>query len=187
MRCSKCGSDNREGRKFCTSCGTPLVSSCPKCHVAIQPGERFCGECGAAIDSSGLSRSAPPQELLRFKDAVPPTEVTDGERKTVTALFGDIKGSTELMEGMDPEEARAIIDPALKLMIDAVGRYDGYIVQSTATAFLPCSAHRSHTKIIPSAPCMRRSECKKSFVATGSSSSRRAKHRSSFVQPVERP
>jgi class 3 adenylate cyclase len=131
MRCSKCGSDNREGRKFCTSCGTPLVSSCPKCHVAIQPGERFCGECGAAIDSSGLSRSAPPQELLRFKDAVPPTEVTDGERKTVTALFGDMKGSTELMEGMDPEEARAIIDPALKLMIDAVGRYDSYIVQST--------------------------------------------------------
>ena len=55
----------------------------------------------------------------------------DGERKTVTALFADIKGSTELMEDLDPEEARAIIDPALKLMIDAVHRYDGYIVQST--------------------------------------------------------
>jgi hypothetical protein len=49
----------------------------------------------------------------------------------VTALFADIKGSTELMEDLDPEEARAIIDPALKLMIDAVHRYDGYIVQST--------------------------------------------------------
>ena len=46
--------------------------------------------------------------------------VIDGERKTVTALFADIKGSTELMEELDPEEARAIIDPALKLMIDAV-------------------------------------------------------------------
>src|SRR5262249_13815837 len=55
----------------------------------------------------------------------------DGERKTVTALFADIKGSTELMADLDPEEARAIIDPALKLMIDAVHRYDGYIVQST--------------------------------------------------------
>jgi class 3 adenylate cyclase len=55
----------------------------------------------------------------------------DGERKTVTALFADIKGSMELMEDLDPEEARAIIDPALKLMIDAVGRYDGYVVQST--------------------------------------------------------
>jgi len=49
----------------------------------------------------------------------------------VTALFADIKGSTELMEDLDPEEARAIIDPALKLMIDAVQRYDGYVVQST--------------------------------------------------------
>ena len=55
----------------------------------------------------------------------------DGERKTVTALFADIKGSMELMEDLDPEEARAIVDPALKLMIDAAHRYDGYIVQST--------------------------------------------------------
>jgi class 3 adenylate cyclase/tetratricopeptide (TPR) repeat protein len=55
----------------------------------------------------------------------------DGERKTVTALFADIKGSTELMEDLDPEAARGIIDPALKLMIDAVRRYDGYVVHST--------------------------------------------------------
>ena len=55
----------------------------------------------------------------------------DGERKTITALFADIKGSMELMEDLDPEEARAIIDPALKLMIEAVHRYGGYIVQST--------------------------------------------------------
>src|SRR5262249_3126907 len=54
-----------------------------------------------------------------------------GERKTVTALFADIKGSTELMADLDPEEARAIVDPALRLMIDAVHRYGGYIVQST--------------------------------------------------------
>jgi len=55
----------------------------------------------------------------------------EGERKTVTALFADIKGSTELEQDLDPEEARAIIDPALKLMIDAVRRYEGYVVQST--------------------------------------------------------
>jgi predicted ATPase/class 3 adenylate cyclase len=61
----------------------------------------------------------------------PTAEGLDGERKTVTAVFADIKGSMELMEDLDPEEARAIIDPALKLMIDAVRRYDGYVVQST--------------------------------------------------------
>ncbi|MGA9722649.1 MAG: adenylate/guanylate cyclase domain-containing protein [Candidatus Binatus sp.] len=58
-------------------------------------------------------------------------ENLEGERKTVTALFADIKGSTELEQDLDPEEARTIVDPALKLMIDAVRRYDGYIVQST--------------------------------------------------------
>jgi class 3 adenylate cyclase/tetratricopeptide (TPR) repeat protein len=55
----------------------------------------------------------------------------EGERKTVTALFADIKGSTELMEDLDPEEARAIVDPALRIMVAAVRRYEGYVVQST--------------------------------------------------------
>ncbi len=62
---------------------------------------------------------------------MPAPENLEGERKTVTALFADIKGSTELEQDLDPEEARAIIDPALKLMIEAVQRYDGYVVQST--------------------------------------------------------
>jgi class 3 adenylate cyclase/tetratricopeptide (TPR) repeat protein len=55
----------------------------------------------------------------------------DGERKTVTALFADIKGSTELIRGLDPEDARALVDPVLRLMIEAVHRYDGYVAQST--------------------------------------------------------
>src|SRR6202012_4386328 len=69
---------------------------------------------------------------IRLTPSQPDSSTTiDGERKTVTALFADIKGSTELMADLDPEEARAIIDPALKLMIEAVRRYDGYVVQST--------------------------------------------------------
>jgi class 3 adenylate cyclase/predicted ATPase len=58
-------------------------------------------------------------------------ETLDGERKTVTALFADIKGSMELIEDLDPEEARRLVDPALKLMMDAVHRYEGYVAQST--------------------------------------------------------
>jgi class 3 adenylate cyclase/tetratricopeptide (TPR) repeat protein len=54
----------------------------------------------------------------------------EGERKTITALFADLKGSTALIEGLDPEEARAIIDPALQLMMDAVHRYEGYVAQA---------------------------------------------------------
>ena len=56
--------------------------------------------------------------------------LTDGERKTITALFADLKGSTALIEGLDPEEARAIIDPALQLMMDAAHRYEGYVAQA---------------------------------------------------------
>ena len=55
---------------------------------------------------------------------------SDGERKIITALFADLKGSTALIEGMDPEDARAIIDPVLQLMMDAVHRYDGYVAQA---------------------------------------------------------
>ena len=58
-------------------------------------------------------------------------EIPEGERKLVTVLFADLKGSTELEENLDPEEARALVDPALQLMIHAVRRYDGYVVQST--------------------------------------------------------
>src|SRR5438093_8599518 len=54
----------------------------------------------------------------------------DGERKTITALFADLKGSTALIEGLDPEEARALIDPVLQLMMDAVHRYEGYVAQA---------------------------------------------------------
>ena len=64
----------------------------------------------------------------------PTAENLEGERKTVTALFADIKGSMELIEDLDPEQARAIVDPALKLMMEAVQRYGGCVAQSTATA-----------------------------------------------------
>src|SRR5262245_27132595 len=56
--------------------------------------------------------------------------VTDGERKTITALLADLKGSTALIEGLDPEEARTIIDAALQVMMDAVHRYEGYVAQA---------------------------------------------------------
>src|SRR6266446_2107350 len=53
----------------------------------------------------------------------------EGERKQVTVLFADLKGSTELIDGLDPEEARRLLDPALHLMMDAVHRYEGTVNQ----------------------------------------------------------
>jgi class 3 adenylate cyclase/predicted ATPase len=131
MRCSKCGAENREGRKFCAKCAASLARLCPQCGAANEPGEDFCGECAAALvqPPAAISKNRP-NPLVKVIET-PTPETLEGERKTVTALFADIKGSTELMEDLDPEEARAIIDPALRLMIEAVQRYEGYVVQST--------------------------------------------------------
>ncbi len=131
MRCGSCGADNRGGRKFCGKCAAPLARLCPQCGASNEPGEDFCGECAAALAQAPAAPEKKSNDaLIRVADARA-SESIDGERKTVTALFADIKGSMELMEDLDPEEARAIVDPALKLMIDAVHRYAGYIVQST--------------------------------------------------------
>src|SRR5271168_1304538 len=138
MRCSKCGCESTGAKKFCAECGSPLPSRCPKCGADNKPTSKFCEECGAALavsaasGTAGSSQAASTAPNIRIAPEQPDSSaVIEGERKTVTALFADIKGSTELMEELDPEEARAIVDPALKLMIDAVRRYDGYIVQST--------------------------------------------------------
>ncbi len=69
--------------------------------------------------------------ILTEREAMVARGAQDGERKTITALFADIKGSMDLIEDLDPEDARSIFDPALQLMMDAVHRYEGYVVQST--------------------------------------------------------
>jgi class 3 adenylate cyclase len=75
-----------------------------------------------------------PQRARRafdFTSEATAPEAPEGERKTITALFADIKGSTEMVRDLDPEEARALVDPVLRLMIEAVHRYGGYVAQST--------------------------------------------------------
>ena len=137
MLCTKCGTESRTGRKFCANCGNALAIRCPKCAAENEPLSKFCEDCGAALtgapSSARVDRAPQPQGEIhvaaRANDSA--GAALDGERKTVTALFADIKGSMELMEDLDPEEARTLIDPALKLMIEAVNHYDGYIVQST--------------------------------------------------------
>src|SRR5262245_30673364 len=88
--------------------------------------------------SSGVSPQPPASRSqspiaytpLHLAERIRATAITDGERKTITALFADLKGSTALIDGLDPEEARTIIDPALQVMMDAVHRYEGYVAQA---------------------------------------------------------
>ena len=126
MRCDKCGAEGIPGKKFCVECGAPLSARCPKCGSGCAPEARFCADCGAALGAPAAAAPTKSAESIRVIDTSA-SENLQGERKTVTALFADIKGSTELQQDLDPEEARAIIDPALKIMIDAARHYDGYV------------------------------------------------------------
>ncbi|MBI3629596.1 MAG: zinc ribbon domain-containing protein [Candidatus Rokubacteria bacterium] len=120
MRCARCAHENREGRWFCSECGGPLALSCPSCGFGNEAGEKFCGGCGARLAASppaGVPRFSAPQAYTpsylaeRILTAKPALE---GERKQVTVLFADLKGSMELLADRDPEEARKILDPVLE-------------------------------------------------------------------------
>ena len=115
MRCTKCGIDNAAHSRFCNQCAAPLNQACPKCAHINAPDAKFCSECAAALASEVSKSTARKSSTSSVRIAPEQTdsEVADGERKTVTALFADIKGSTELEQDLDPEEARAIVDPAL--------------------------------------------------------------------------
>ncbi len=140
MRCSDCKADNPDGLKFCNECGAALKRTCAKCGFENSAAAKFCGQCAAKLEN-GLSRSGEttddnaPAQIDNAPAQIDNSSIADqtinGERKMVTALFADIKGSTELMAGLDPEEARAIIDPALRIMVRAVRSYEGYVVHST--------------------------------------------------------
>src|SRR5882724_5648887 len=146
MRCLSCGSDNPDGAKFCIECAAPLRQRCPSCGAENLPRAKFCGECATPLSARSpvaeprdLTSSSPPasytpkhlaERILAEQAALEARGAAEGERKTITALFADIKDSTALIEDLDPEDARRLIDPALQLMMNAVHRYEGYVAQS---------------------------------------------------------
>src|SRR5215468_1230169 len=134
MRCLRCQHENPRGSNFCLGCGARFGSSCSSCGHELPPGSRFCNKCGTpvALESPGQSRFSSPESytpkhlaerILKSKAAL------EGERKQVTVLFADLKGSMELLADRDPEEARKILDPVLERMMEAVHRYEGTVNQ----------------------------------------------------------
>src|SRR5215469_8223926 len=118
MRCPSCNADNQSTAKFCLECGVAFQAACVTCGFTNPPTAKFCQECGASIKA--WSASQRPQVGTRNSLGKPTADervpqnsddAPEGERKTVTALFADIKGSMELTADLDPEEARAIVDP----------------------------------------------------------------------------
>ncbi|MDN0076322.1 adenylate/guanylate cyclase domain-containing protein [Crenobacter sp. SG2303] len=148
MRCASCGFENPTGAKFCEECGAKVVRACPACGHEASASAKFCSECGAPLNgpppSAALATTAPidytpPYLAERIRAAQAAMEargVADGERKTVTALFADMAGSTALIHDLDPEDARRLIDPVLALMMEAVHHYEGYVAKSMGDGIL---------------------------------------------------
>ena len=132
MNCPRCLAETAAGTRFCGQCAAPLAAACPSCGVANPPENRFCGQCAAPLTGTTGVRFVSPEsytpkhlaeKILTSKGAL------EGERKQVTVLFADLKGSMELLADRDPEEARKLLDPVLTLMMDAVHRYEGTVNQ----------------------------------------------------------
>src|SRR5215813_3708396 len=100
---------------------------CPACDADNHPGGRFCSTCGGPLVAASSPDAYTPRHLAR--KILLSRAVLTGERKHVTVLFADLKGSMELIVRRDPEEANALLTPVLERMMEAVHRYEGTVNQ----------------------------------------------------------
>jgi class 3 adenylate cyclase/tetratricopeptide (TPR) repeat protein len=149
MNCPNCGTLNPQEARFCFNCGSPLALTCQQCGTSLQPGAKFCHNCGhpvsagaapATQDSAPKNASQPqtvddlvgryiPRGLLSKLESARSSHLMEGERRVVTILFCDVKGSTEAASGLDPEEWAEIINGAFEYMIQPVYRYEGTVAR----------------------------------------------------------
>jgi class 3 adenylate cyclase len=135
VQCPECQHKNPVEAVFCNSCGNRLELSCPSCGQTNPPGAKFCNKCGLNLSDTDVAASAQfaspesytpkylAERILTSKTSL------EGERKQVTVLFADLKGSMEMLGDRDPEEARALLDAVLTRMMEAVHRFEGTVNQ----------------------------------------------------------
>jgi class 3 adenylate cyclase len=142
--------------KFCGGCAAPLASRCSSCGTDNPPGFRFCGQCAAALPAPGpgLQQPAPeprtstPKHLAEKIRQSKPT--LEGERKQVTVLFADVKGSMDLAEQLDPEAWSAIMQRFFTILADGVERFEGFVDKFTGDGIMALFgapiAHEEHAQ-----------------------------------------
>src|SRR5262249_8425570 len=137
MTCPRCQAENRDGARFCREGGATFAAVCAGWGAKGEGGRKVCGSCGGPFAApAGRREGAGPfgspesytprhlaEKILTSKTAL------EGERKQVTVLFADLKGSMELLADRDPEEARKLLDPVLERMMEAVHHYEGTVNQ----------------------------------------------------------
>jgi class 3 adenylate cyclase/predicted ATPase len=165
MRCTNCGFENPADANFCEECGAGLPPVCPVCGRVSTRTAKFCAGCGASIAAAFLRSPAEPvsasvpiqytpqylvERILAEQATLEARGSTSGERKTITALFADMAGSTALIRDLDPEDAQRLIDPVIALMMEAVHHYEGYVAKSLGDGILALFgaplAHEDHAQ-----------------------------------------
>ena len=134
MECPRCHADAPPEARFCVDCGARLVLTCRHCGAAVEAGSSRCRMCDRAMSPrlDEATRFASPRTYTPKHLAeriLTSRESLEGERKQVTVLFADLKGSMELLATRDPEDARRLLDPVLEHMMAAVHRYEGTVNQ----------------------------------------------------------
>jgi len=136
MQCPKCSTENRRGAVFCRSCGASLILVCLQCGGELPPDSSFCDKPpAAALDAIAerLQRLVPKEfaeRLLATRGQV------EAERRIVTILFSDVKGSTAMAENLDPEEVMEIMNGAFDVLIEPIYRYEGTLARLMGDAIL---------------------------------------------------
>lgn len=137
MICSHCETENAGDSLFCDQCGAPRDALCPRCNTSNRAGAKFCKKCGQRlgvtapsgvfVDPPGPASAIVPRHLA--EKIIASRRFIEGERKQVTVLFADIRGSTRVIEKLDPEDVRRHFDPIIHIMMDAVHHYEGTVNQ----------------------------------------------------------
>src|SRR5262245_51500326 len=155
MNCAACGTENRETAKFCEQCAAPMIRKCGSCGAGLRPTAKFCDECAAPTASSSTTptserdlRSYTPKHLA--EKILTSRSVLEGERKQVTVLFADVKGSMDLAEQVDPEEWHKFMDRFFAILSEGVHRFQGTINQFTGDGIMALFgapiAHEDHAQ-----------------------------------------
>ncbi len=138
MKCPKCQSENLSDSAFCEECGAPLETACPSCGAGNRPTAKFCRKCRAPLTvapaAAPVPRAYTPKHLA--DKILTSRAVLEGERKQVTVLFADVKGSMELAEQLDPEEWSQIMNRFFQILSDGVERFEGFVDKFTGDGIM---------------------------------------------------
>src|SRR5208282_5740005 len=152
MKCPKCQTENQSDSAFCEECSAPLEAACPSCGAGNRPTAKFCRKCRAPLTVAPAAAPAPraytPKHLA--DKILTSRAVLEGERKQVTVLFADVKGSMELAEKLDPEAWSQIMNRFFQILSEGVERFEGFVDKFTGDGIMALFgapiAHEDHAR-----------------------------------------